>query len=58
VGHAVALLPGYIHSIAYPDRTFFLRVTGGDVEAQHTLHFDPERQAVMVENRALRPRTA
>jgi predicted metal-dependent enzyme (double-stranded beta helix superfamily) len=56
-GHAVALLPGHIHSIAYPDRTFFFRITGGDVEAQKTLRFDPERQAVVVENRALRPRT-
>ena len=57
-GHAVALLPGYIHSMAYPDRTFFLRVTSGDVEAQKTLCFDPEQKSVVVEDRALRPRPA
>jgi len=57
-GHAVALLPGYIHSLAYPERTFFLRVTGGDVEAQKTLRFDPEQKSVVVEDRPLRPRTA
>jgi hypothetical protein len=55
-GHAVALLRGQVHSIAYPDRTFFLRITGGDVEAQKTLRFDPERKTVAVEDRALRPR--
>lgn len=52
----VALFPGYIHAIAYSDRTFFLCVTGGDVEAQKTLRFDPEQQSVVVEDRALRPR--
>lgn len=38
------------------DRTFFLRITGGDVEAQKTLRFDPEQKKVVVEDRALRPR--
>jgi len=55
-GHAVALLRGHVHSIAYPDRTFFLRITGGDVEAQKTLRFDPAQKKVVVEDRALRPR--
>jgi hypothetical protein len=54
----VALLPGYLHSIAYPERTFFLRVTGGDVEARKTLRFDPEQKSVVVEDRAVRPRPA
>jgi hypothetical protein len=46
---------GYIHSIAYPDRSFFLRVTGGDVEKQKTLRFAPGQKRVVVEDRALRP---
>ena len=53
-GHAVAMQRGYIHSIAYPDRSFFLRVTGGDVEQQKTLRFAPDQKRVVVENRALR----
>ena len=55
-GRAVAMQRGYVHSIAYPDRTFFLRVTGGDVEVQKTLRFAPEQKKVVVEDRALRPR--
>jgi len=31
-------------------------ITGGDVEAQKTLRFDPEHKTVVVEDRALRPR--
>lgn len=57
-GHAVAMQRGYIHSIAYPERSFFLRVTGGDVEAQKTLRFAPEQKRVAVEDRALRRRPA
>lgn len=55
-GHAVAMQRGYIHSIAYPDRSFFLRVTGGDVEQQKTLRFAPDQKRVVIENRALRAR--
>lgn len=54
----MALPPGYIHAIAYPDHTFFLRVTGGDVEAQKTLQFDPEQKSVVVEDQVLRLRPA
>jgi hypothetical protein len=53
-GQAVAMQRRYIHSIAYPDQTFFLRITEGDVEAQKTLRFAPEQHKV-VEDRALRP---
>ena len=55
-GHAIAMQRGYIHSIAYPDRTIFLRITGGDVEQQKTLRFAPDQKRVAVEDRALRPR--
>jgi hypothetical protein len=54
-GHAVAMQRGYIHSIAYPDGSFFIRVTGGDVEKQKTLRFAPDQKRVVVEDRALRP---
>ena len=55
-GHAIAMQRGYIHSIAYPERSFFLRITGGDVEKQKTLRFVPDQKRVAVEDRALRPR--
>lgn len=53
-GQAVAFAVGDIHSIEYPDGTYFIRVTGGDVEKQNTLRFDLEHQTVEVENRSLR----
>ena len=34
-GEAAAFAKGDIHSIAYGDDTFFIRVTGGDVEKQN-----------------------
>lgn len=55
-GNAIAMQRGYIHSIDYPDRSFFLRITGGDVEKQKTLRFAPDQKRVAVEDRALRPR--
>jgi hypothetical protein len=51
-GEAAAFAVGDIHSIEYPEGTFFLRVTGGDVEQQKTLRFDLEKQTVIVEDRA------
>ena len=53
-GEAAAFAKGDIHSIAYEDDTFFIRVTGGDVEKQKTLRFDLEKQTVEVEDRAQR----
>lgn len=53
-GQAAAFAIGDIHSIEYPDRTYFIRVTGGDVEQQKTLRFDPDKQTVEVEDRASR----
>lgn len=55
-GEAAAFARGDIHSIAYDDDTFFIRVTGGDVEKQQTLRFDLEKQTVEVEDRAKRSR--
>jgi len=52
-GHAVAFAVSDIHSIEYGDDTFFIRVTGGDVEAKETLRFDVENKTVTVANRAL-----
>jgi hypothetical protein len=52
-GHAAAFAVGDIHSIEYGDDTFFIRVTGGDVEAKETLRFDVENDRVTVANRAL-----
>ena len=52
-GHAAVFAVGDIHSIEFGDDTFFLRVTGGDVEVQNTLRFDPDAQTVEVANRAL-----
>lgn len=51
-GRAVAFAVGDIHSIEYGDDTFFIRVTGGDVEVQETLRFDVDRKTVEVANRA------
>ena len=51
-GHAAVFAVGDIHSIEYGDDTFFIRVTGGDVESQKTLRFDPEKKAVQVADRA------
>jgi hypothetical protein len=47
---------GDIHSIEYGDDTFFLRVTGGDVETKETLRFDVEKKTIEVANRALNQR--
>src|SRR5215475_8155519 len=51
-GEAAAFAKGDIHSIVYGDDTFFIRVTGGDVEKQKTLRFNLEQQTVEVEDRA------
>jgi len=51
-GHAVAFAVGDIHSIEYGDDTFFVRVTGGDVETKETRVFDVEKQTVGVTNRS------
>lgn len=53
-GEAAAFAVGDIHSIEYPADTFFIRVTGGDVEQQKTLRFDLDKQTVEVEDRAAR----
>ena len=52
-GHAAAFAVGDIHSIEYGDYTFFIRVTGGDVESKETLRFDVGNKTVTVANRAL-----
>ena len=51
-GRAVAFAVGDIHSIEFGDDTFFIRVTGGDVETRETQRFDVEKQTVEVANRA------
>ena len=51
-GHAAAFAVGDIHSIEYGDDTFFIRVTGGDVETKETLRFDVAKRTVEVANRA------
>ena len=53
-GQAAAFAVGDIHSIEYPPDTFFIRVTGGDVEVQKTNRFDLEGKRVEVEDRAKR----
>jgi hypothetical protein len=53
-GEAAAFAKSDIHSIEYPEGTFFIRVTGGDVEKQKTLRFDLDKQTVVVEDRAKR----
>ena len=52
-GQAAVFAVGDIHSIEFGDDTFFIRVTGGDVETKETLKFDVEQKTVEVANRAL-----
>jgi len=52
-GHAAVFAQGDIHSIEFGDDTFFIRVTGGDVEIKETLRFDVKKKTVEVANRAL-----
>ena len=47
---------GDIHSIEFGDDTFFIRVTGGDVETQKTLKFDAVKKTVEIADRALNQR--
>jgi len=51
-GHAAVFAVGDIHSIEFGNDTFFIRVTGGDVETKETLRFDVEKKTVEVANRA------
>ena len=51
-GHAAVFAVGDMHSIEYGDDTFFIRVTGGDVESKKTLRFDLEKKSVQVADRA------
>jgi hypothetical protein len=51
-GQAAAFAPGDIHSIEYPADTFFVRVTGGDVEQQRTLRFNLDMKTVEVADRS------
>jgi hypothetical protein len=51
-GMASAFAVGDIHSIEYGDDTFFIRVTGGDVESKKTNRFDPAKKTVEVADRA------
>lgn len=53
-GQATAFAEGDIHSIDYPDGSFFVRVTVGDVENQKTRRFDLERGIVEIDDRAAR----
>jgi hypothetical protein len=55
-GQAAVFAVGDIHSIEFGDDTFFIRVTGGDVETKETLRFDVEQKTVEVANRALNQR--
>src|SRR6476659_9812649 len=50
-GHAAAFAVGDIHSIEFGDDTFFLRVTGGDVETKETHRFDVDKKTVEIANR-------
>jgi len=52
-GQAAVFAVRDIHSIEYGDDTFFIRVTGGDVESKETLRFNVEEKTVTVANRAL-----
>jgi hypothetical protein len=52
-GKAAVFAKGDIHSIEFGDDTFFIRVTGGDVESKETNRFDVAKQTVEVANRAL-----
>jgi hypothetical protein len=51
-GMASAFAVGDIHSIEYGDDTFFIRVTGGDVETKKTNKFDPAKKTVEVADRS------
>ena len=51
-GHAAAFAVGDIHSIEYGNDTFFIRVTGGDVETKQTLRLEVAGKTVEVANRA------
>ncbi len=53
-GEAAAFAVGDIHSIQYPEHTYFIRVTGGDVEKQKTLRFNLDDKTVSVEDRTQR----
>ena len=52
-GKAAVFAVGDIHSIEFGDDTFFIRVTGGDVETKETNRFDVAKQTVEVANRAM-----
>ena len=51
-GEASAFAAGDIHSIEYPDGTYFIRVTGGDVEQQKTRRFNVDNHSVEIEDRS------
>ena len=51
-GHAAVFAVGDIHSIEFGDDTFFIRVTGGDVETKETLKFDVEKKTVEIADRS------
>jgi hypothetical protein len=51
-GHAAVFAQGDIHSIEFGPDTFFIRVTGGDVESKETLRFDVEKKTAEIANRA------
>ena len=51
-GNAAVFAVGDIHSIEFGDDTFFIRVTGGDVETKQTLKFDADKKTVEVADRA------
>ena len=55
-GQAAVFAVGDIHSIEYGDNTFFIRVTGGDVETKKTLKFDAAKKTVEIADRALNQR--
>jgi predicted metal-dependent enzyme (double-stranded beta helix superfamily) len=55
-GMAAAFAVGDIHSIEFGPDTFFIRVTGGDVESKKTLKFDVEKRTVEVADRAMNQR--
>jgi hypothetical protein len=51
-GHAAVFAQGDIHSIEFGPDTFFIRVTGGDVESKETLRFNVDKKTVEIANRA------
>ena len=55
IGHAYTTIAADVvvrHRRQRGDDTFFLRVTGGDVESQKTLRFDLDKKSVQVADRA------